>query len=601
VIEGYGVVTGVKEFLGHVQKAAVLLLASVTPALAVNVDFKTAGVDESLRASIELASLSRKAEREEVTDPAELIAAARADYSRILGAMYDGGYFAPKISILVDGREASDLSPFTRATEVRRIIITVEPGPTFRFSQAQITPLAPDTKLADSFRTGDLATTSGIREAAQTALDAWRSEGHAKAAIVGQDITANHSDNTISVSVSIVPGPKLRFGRIASDPDSAVTERRQRYITGLRRGTTYDPAELALAEERLRRTGVFQSAVIVEADEPVGSELPLRIEVTDRKPRRFGFGAEISTLDGGRLSAFWLHRNFRGGAERVRVDAELGGIGGSADETDAKLALTVTRPATLDEDMDATVRASVEQLQEPTFESQLVELSFGLLRRERPDLDSTAELGLRYDESIENGVETTYRHAIIAFGGTWDRRDDALNPTEGTFATAELKSFIGLGDSDTGLRGETDLRAYASVTDSTVLAARARAGAIWGASIAGTPPDFLFLSGGGGSVRGQAFQSLGVPAEDPDSGGLSWVGLSGEVRNNFTDALGGVLFVDAGYVAPEADLADGEWHGGAGVGVRYNTPIGPIRLDLAVPIEGTTEGVSLYLGIGQAF
>ncbi len=153
-----------------------------------------------------------------------------------------------------------------------------------------------------------------------------------------------------------------------------------------------------------------------------------------------------------------------------------------------------------------------------------------------------------------------------------------------------------------------DLRTYRGFgeDDRLVLAGRVQAGTILGSSVAGTPRDYLFYTGGGGSVRGQPYQSLGVQVIGGGtvrSGGLSFAALSGELRARIGEKLGLVAFYDAGFVS-SGDLfggADG-FHAGAGIGLRYDTGIGPIRIDLAGPVAGATgDGVQLYVGIGQSF
>jgi translocation and assembly module TamA len=102
-------------------------------------------------------------------------------------------------------------------------------------------------------------------------------------------------------------------------------------------------------------------------------------------------------------------------------------------------------------------------------------------------------------------------------------------------------------------------------------------------------------------VRGQGYQSLGVGTGAGKTGGRSFAAISTELRADLTDSLGAVAFVDYGYVAAGSDFGGGAWHGGAGLGVRYKTGIGPIRADIAVPITGSSRSVSVYVGIGQAF
>ena len=130
-------------------------------------------------------------------------------------------------------------------------------------------------------------------------------------------------------------------------------------------------------------------------------------------------------------------------------------------------------------------------------------------------------------------------------------------------------------------------------------------GAILGSDIAATPRDYLFYSGGGGTVRGHPYQSLGVSVLNGGtvrSGGTSFLGLSGEARVGITQKIGLVGFYDAGFIGAGDLFTDGEWHAGAGLGLRYDTGIGPIRFDVAMPVSGDTgDGVQIYVGIGQSF
>ena len=130
-----------------------------------------------------------------------------------------------------------------------------------------------------------------------------------------------------------------------------------------------------------------------------------------------------------------------------------------------------------------------------------------------------------------------------------------------------------------------------------------------GASLIGTPREDLFYSGGGGTVRGQPYQSLGVSIlrdslNDPfRTGGTYFLGASLEARAKVSDNIGVVGFVDVGQIGVNGFFNEfSDWHAGAGIGVRYATAVGPIRLDLAVPVGGNTgSGMQIYVGLGQAF
>ncbi|MGI9393199.1 MAG: autotransporter assembly complex protein TamA, partial [Boseongicola sp.] len=193
---------------------AVSMLAVSNVAHAAEILFRTPGADRDLRGALASSSLLIQARNDNSEDPQELVAAARADYSRLLGALYDAGRFGGVISILVDGREAAAIPPLAAPAEITRIQIEVNPGPLFRFSDATVLPLPPGTELPEEFAVGRPARTGVIREAATVAIDSWRLEGHAKARVSDQRIVARHDGNQLSARLTVEPGPALRFGEV---------------------------------------------------------------------------------------------------------------------------------------------------------------------------------------------------------------------------------------------------------------------------------------------------------------------------------------------------------------------------------------------------
>ena len=149
----------------------------------------------------------------------------------------------------------------------------------------------------------------------------------------------------IDARLSVAPGPKLRFGKLRPNGLTRLRPNRARAIAGLPSGKVFHPDEVTKAAKRLRSTGVFRSVVLTEADQVRdGDVLDIDAELTEQKPRRFGFGAEVSSTEGGTLSAFWMHRNLLGGAERLRIDAEISDIGVTLNEIDYRLGINLTCP-----------------------------------------------------------------------------------------------------------------------------------------------------------------------------------------------------------------------------------------------------------------
>jgi translocation and assembly module TamA len=125
-----------------------------------------------------------------------------------------------------------------------------------------------------------------------------------------------------------------------------------------------------------------------------------------------------------------------------------------------------------------------------------------------------------------------------------------------------------------------------------------------GPSLAEIPPDKLFFAGGGGSVRGYGFKSIGVDDGMGNvTGGRYLLEASLEARAKVTDTIGVVGFVDGGYVAADTFPGIEDLRLGAGIGVRYYTGLGPLRADFAIPLNKRAgdPDYAIYVGIGQAF
>ena len=187
-----------------------------------------------------------------------------------------------------------------------------------------------------------------------------------------------------------------------------------------------------------------------------------------------------------------------------------------------------------------------------------------------------------------------------------DTRDSKLNPTSGTRLAllVEPTYEINAGATFVKLRAEASAYRALDADKRFVVAGRVAAGSIYGADLASIPANRRFYAGGGGSVRGYGYQDIGpVNAAGQPTGGRSVLEASGEVRIQVTETIGIVPFVDAGLVSASQSFAGSEFKLGAGVGLRYGTPFGPLRIDVAVPLnKGPLDpDYGIYAGIGQAF
>jgi translocation and assembly module TamA len=589
--------------------AAAAFLAAASVAMAQeSIEFRVIHADEALADRLRSASAIKAAQSEGTTAAIDVYAAARAEYGRILAALYAEGRYSGVVNVLIDGREAAGIAPLDAPARIGRVEVVIDPGPPFVFGDAQVGPLPEGEALPEGFATGRPAVSGAVQEAVDDGIDTWRSYGHAKARVAGEDIVADHAARTLSARVRLDPGPRLRFGRMSVSGHQRMRLDRIRAIAGLPEGRTFRPATVDLVEDRLRRTGVFRSVALTEDE---GIRAPdfqdLSLTVAEEKLRRYTLGAEIASLDGLTLSGSWLHRNLFGGAERLRVSGEIDQIGAQSSGTDYRLGVTLDRPATFGPDTTVGVAAGIEHLEETDYTSD--SLSLGLHATQYVSRRLTLRGGLTYERSEVNDVsgDTTYTKLALPLGASWDSRDKPLDARDGHFIDLEVSPFAGFDGAGSGVRVKADARIFESFgeKDRVTLAGRLQLGRVWGPTLLGTPRDDLFYSGGGGTVRGFPYQSLGVPVLRGvlDVGGQAFLGASAEARVRLTDTIGVVGFVDWGQVGALefGDNLGGEQLG-AGLGLRYDVGFAPLRLDVAAPVSGEGgEGVQVYIGIGQAF
>lgn len=561
-----------------------------------------------LRALVERASLLWGGRKNKGAATVDVFANAQADYGRLIEALYAAGHFSAVISIRLDGREAAGIAPLDAPDTIDRVEVFVDPGPRFVFSKAALQPLTGRVELPPGFAAGQTASTTAIREAVEIGIESWRNRGHAKASVAAQDLVADHDSATLSASVDLEPGPKLRYGEISVLGNDRMRTGRIRKIAGLEPGEVFSARELARAADRLRRTGIFSAVAIEESQTIVAPDLlPLTLNVVEAKTRRYSFGLEASSLDGVTMSGDWLHRNLFGGGERFSIGFEVNNLTPSLSGTDYTARIAIERPASPFADTTAGIALDLERLDEPDYILRSGDLGVNFNHVFSAELSASAGLGYSYSTGTDAVGAFTYRSLNLPLGLAWDRRDRPTDATRRFLIDLEVKPFLGFGATENGTRLTFDTRGYVSpgAGGQFVLAARIQGGAIIGASPLGAPRDELFYSGGGGTVRGQPYQALGIEVDTPggpvETGGTAFLGASIEGRTRINETWGAVVFLDMGAVG-EGGLD--AVHAGAGVGVRYQTGFGPLRLDLAMPLGSGGGGGTdpqIYVGLGQAF
>lgn len=582
-----------------------------------DVSFEVAG-DGEVRIALENASRLQADAKEPAPSAAALLAVARGDYQRLLGVLYAQGRYGPTISITVDGSEAASLPPDTELGDSTNVVVAVDPGPQFVFGTVSIEnrpgpvpddETVPKTPEELGLRPGAPARSTAVLAGEAALVGRWREKGYAKAAIARRTADAYHGRDELDVAIAVAPGRPAVFGRTTVSGTMRMDPVFVAYYAGIEPGEPFDPDDLERARDQLRRLEVFQATRIVEADE-IGADgaLPIELVVVERKRRVVGVGASYSTIDGVGVEGYWRHRNLFGRAEKLNLEARVGGIDAqNPDEYNYRAAVSFLKPGVFTPYTDFSTIVYAEQVAPDTYRSRSVGGRAGLVHRVSPRLTVDAYAAIEASAVDQTSVgDGDFLVASVPMSIAYDGSNDRLDPTQGYRAQLTVEPFYEVNNNNVGTMTEGEASVYYGLAgDRLVLAARAAAGSIVGPPLGEIPANRLFFTGGGGSIRGYPYRGVGpIDAAGNVVGGRSYFTGSLEARVRVTQTIGIVPFMDFGN-AFESELPDFSepLRVGVGAGVRYRTGLGPIRADFAVPLDriGGDPSFAFYIGIGQAF
>ena len=573
-------------------------------------------LDAELTAALEAASSAVQQRGRPPVDELQLARRAERDRPALEAALRGLGYYRGRVEVAVESLPPPAPPPETEpgaippaAQPSARVLFTVEPGPRYRFDRRVIELVGP----ADGFRPprpGQLGLERDEPAIAQRVLDAEAAlvraaqrAGHAFAVAGPREVVVDHDRLTMDVTLRIAPGPVVRYGPIRFTGAEGISERYLLRLVPAREGSRFDIEDLEKGRAALADSGLFATVRSVLAKEPdPDGRLPVTFELVQRKHRSIGGGIGFVTDEGPNLRAFWEHRNFLGAGERLRTDLGVSPVRQSAEAQLRKPELGARGQSLL---LGATVLG--ERLD--AYEARSAKVSGGLERRLAPGLQGSLGLAYRFADIEDRGDRE--RFALLSLPGrlALDRSDNLFDPSRGGRVAVELAPYwdtLGLGSHF--LKGRLVASAYWPVRNRPrlVLAGRTALGTITGAARDSVPADERWYAGGGGSVRGIPFQKAGpIDRRGDPVGGRSVLEFSTELRWSITETIGIVAFLDAGNAYPGSlpePSAGLRW--GAGLGFRYATPVGPLRLDVAVPLDKKSEvddPFQLYLSLGQAF
>ncbi|MGE9984071.1 autotransporter assembly complex protein TamA [Desulfovibrio sp. SGI.169] len=559
---------------------------------------------------------------------------ARADTESALKLLHSQCYY--------DGRASFSLDD---AVSPARVTLLLEPGPRYTVGRADVrydpAPDVPEPFKNRSRETGFWGlerealpppsfpsalpgvtvgrpvTADAMLAAVEALPERLRREGYPLARVVDARYSLNREARTLNADILVRPGPPALMGAIRVRGAKEVSAEYLQRLTPWAPGE--EPWDSELLEEyanTLRGLGLFRSVEAAPAasgleksGEKSGVDaLPADIAVAEAPFRSISGGVRYDTDTGLGLEGAWEHRNLFHNGEKLTVTAPL------ATEIQGIRAV-FEKPAFLAREQRLLASASALREDTSAYRKMAVNASAGLERRLSRrwwgGLSLFVESGsLKDNENSEHAYGVLSPRANLRR----DSRNNVLNPSSGSEVEIRLTPFTGFYQEPFSVMAGSVAASvyYAPMRDKAgrpddrlVLAGRVEGGAMSGSALRSIPSSMRYYAGGAGSVRGYAYQALGPrDHEDEPLGGRSYQVVNLEARFKITENIGLAPFLDGGMVYTDEFpriIGDMDW--GAGLGLRYYTPIGPVRLDVAAPlrrIDGDPP-VQVYISIGQSF
>jgi translocation and assembly module TamA len=531
---------------------------------------------------------------------------ARADSELLTNLLQAQGYYDAEVE-----------AEIALEAEAIAVILRAAPGPRYRFEAVEFPGLAEaggeagPLREAFAVKPGDPVIAEQVIAAGIALKVALGEQGFATADIGEQDIVIDHAKATARLVLPVTPGPVARFGEIKVSGEPPFSARHVGRIARFSSGDKFERSEVDDLRRALVATGLVASVEtrVVPRDEGRIVDIDVRLEPAPMRTiaGELGYG----TGEGVKVEASWQHRNFFNpeGALTVR------GVAGTQEQL-ASVSLRRSNFRKRDQVLTALISAS--NVDREAYAARTFQLAGGIERQSNFIWQKkwTWSLGGELVASDERDtIEATgeARRRTFFIGAlpaslTYDGSDDLLDPTTGFRLGGRISPELSFqGGTFPYARTQIDASAYRPLSPGVVAAGRIRLGTILGAGRDDIAPSRRFYSGGGGSVRGYGYQRLGPRDVDGDPvGGRSLAEFSLEARirlKAFGGNFGIVPFLDGGTLTEAAvpNLAD--WQFGAGVGLRYYSNFGPIRIDIGTPLNPRSgdSRVAVAVSLGQAF
>ncbi|WP_022682939.1 autotransporter assembly complex protein TamA [Sphingobium bisphenolivorans] len=494
-----------------------------------------------------------------------------------------------------------------------RLAVTfdIAPGTRYLLSSVDIEGLAstgerePRLRAAFPVEAGDPVEADAILAGRDALTLALAENGFPFGKVEEPEVRIDHEERKGDLDIIVAPGAYRTFGQIRMKDEALFSARHVQRIARFEPGDTYMASDVEDLRQALVATGLVSSLTLTPVDAGDGEHVDLAIEARPAPLRTIAGELGYGTGEGYRAEVSWQHRNLfpPEGAVTLR------GVIGTQEQT---ASFTYRRNNFRERDHVLTGLLSVSNIKRDAYDARTITLA-GALERQTNILFQKkwvwrigAEL-IASDEAdaFSGGSRRTFLIGAVPLSLTYDGSDDLLNPTKGFRLGGRISPELSFQNSSFGYaRVQLDGSIYQPVSDRIVIAARSRFGTILGSTVDRIAPSRRFYAGGGASVRGYGYQAIG-PRYGPDDkpvGGKSLAEFSLESRIRFGN-FGVVPFVDAGNISTTFLPRFRDLRIGAGLGLRYYSSFGPIRIDVGTPLnpQPGDPKVAVYVSLGQAF
>ncbi|RST31653.1 outer membrane protein assembly factor [Sphingomonas ginkgonis] len=493
------------------------------------------------------------------------------------------------------------------------VVLAAMPGQAYRFASVALPGLEAAGEDAAALRRsfavheGDAVVAQDVIDAGVALKVALGERGFAVATVGQQDIVVDHETHVARLVLPVSPGPFQRFGRLRVSGSPPFDARHVGVIARFRPGERYRQDRVDDLRRALIATGLVAGAEIraVPTADPQVVDLDVRLSPAPFRTvsGELGYG----TGEGVRGQASWQHRNFFNPEGALTVAGVLGTQEQSA-------GVTLRRSNWRRRDQALNVTASASHLDRPGYEARTLDLAANVERQSTFIWQKkwTFSLGPELVASDERDVDPatslprrrTFFIAALPGSLNYDGSDSLLDPSRGFRLGGRVSPELSLQDGTFGYtRVQIDGSAYRPLSSRVVAAGRIRLGTIVGAPRDAIAPSRRFYSGGGGSVRGYGYQELGPKdASGNPIGGRSLMEFALEARVR-VGSFGIVPFLDGGTLSTDPLPSLRRWQLGTGIGVRYYSSFGPLRIDVGTPLNRRAgdSRIAVVVSLGQAF